>query len=171
MNRRFDQPGMNKLVQLESILLQREVDLSEDHDQLQQRLGIHATDFDLFTLKSQLKIFTKSVMPEPPKCVSEVADVLRELPKVAREMLSEIEKLVILLLTFPATSCTCERSFSALKYIKNYLRQTMTQKRLTHLLLLYIYEDLTFNLDLNEVMHQFILKTPERRKVFGLGRK
>jgi hypothetical protein len=38
-----------------------------------------------------------------------------------------------ILLTIPITSASAERSFSKLKIIKNYLRNTMSQKRLTEL--------------------------------------
>jgi hypothetical protein len=41
-------------------------------------------------------------------------------------------------LTIPVTSASCERSFSSLKYIKNYLRNKMCNERLTALALLYI---------------------------------
>lgn len=38
-----------------------------------------------------------------------------------------------ILLTIPITSASAERSFSKLKIIKNYLRNTISQKRLTEL--------------------------------------
>jgi len=41
-----------------------------------------------------------------------------------REIMSEYTKMIKLLLT-SATSCTAERSFSALRRLKTYLRSTM----------------------------------------------
>jgi len=42
-----------------------------------------------------------------------------------------------LLLVVPATSATAERSFSALRWLKIYLRATMGQARLNSLLILH----------------------------------
>ena len=41
--------------------------------------------------------------------------------------------------TQPFTTATSERSFSTLKYIKNYLRSTMSDNRLNGLALLYVF--------------------------------
>ena len=53
----------------------------------------------------------------------------------------------LFLATFPVTTCTAERSFLALKYIKNYLRTTMTEDRLTGLALLYAHRDVPIDVD------------------------
>ena len=47
---------------------------------------------------------------------------------------------------------TCERTFSKLKLIKNYLRSTMTNTRLTNLAILSIERDLTQSIDFDDVM-------------------
>jgi len=44
--------------------------------------------------------------------------------------------------TLPVTTSTTERSFSALKYIKNYLRYTMNENRLNGFAYLYINRDI-----------------------------
>ena len=44
------------------------------------------------------------------------------------ELLPELVKLFCLALTVPVTTCTAERSFSALRRLKTYLRSTMTQE-------------------------------------------
>ena len=38
-----------------------------------------------------------------------------------------------LILTLPVSSCSCERSFSAVKFVKNSLRSTMSSDRLSDL--------------------------------------
>jgi len=40
-----------------------------------------------------------------------------------------------------------ERSFNALKFIKNYLRSTMTDERLNGLPLLFVHPDITLDYD------------------------
>ena len=51
------------------------------------------------------------------------------------------------------TTASGERSFSALKYLKNYLRSTMGEDRLNGLAHLYINRDI--NLDYNLVIDEF----------------
>jgi len=55
--------------------------------------------------------------------------------------------------TLPVTTATGERSFSALKYLKNYLRSTMTEDRLNGLAHLYINRDVP--LDYSKVIEEF----------------
>lgn len=56
--------------------------------------------------------------------------------------------------TLPVTTATSERSFSALKYIKNYsLRFTMSQDRLNGLAHLYVNRDIELNYD--DVIDEF----------------
>ena len=63
---------------------------------------------------------------------------------------SEIVKLTQLLLVMPATNAVSERSFSAMRVIKNYLRTNSSQDRLNHTMLLYVHKDLTDKLDILE---------------------
>ncbi len=55
--------------------------------------------------------------------------------------------------TIPVTTATGERSFSSLKFIKNYLRSTMTESRLNGLAQLFINRDI--KLDYNKVIDCF----------------
>ena len=69
--------------------------------------------------------------------------------RVASE-LATYPSLTILLRIFaalPVTTATAERSFSALKYIKNYLRSTMTEPRLNGLAHLFINRDISLDYD------------------------
>ena len=59
--------------------------------------------------------------------------------------------LVRAALTIPVSSTTAERSFSALKGIKTYLRSTMSEERLTHLSILSIERDLSKFLDYDKI--------------------
>lgn len=63
----------------------------------------------------------------------------------------------------PVTSCSCERAFSKLTIVKNKLRSTMKQDRLDSLLLLFVEQELTANVDTNEVIDTF--KAIENRRI------
>ena len=68
-------------------------------------------------------------------------------------------------LTVPVTVATAERSFSKLKLIKNYLRNSMSQERLSGLSLLSIENERAKSLDFSEVIQQFA-SAKARRKNF-----
>ena len=59
---------------------------------------------------------------------------LMNLSSFGKTIFSVINKLLHLYQTVPMTSSTAERSFSALRRIKDYLRSTMTQAWLNHLM-------------------------------------
>lgn len=60
-----------------------------------------------------------------------------------------------ILLTLPITTASAERSFSKLKIIKNYLRTTMVQERLSDLAIISIKRDLCENIDYNNIIEKF----------------
>ncbi|XP_063794591.1 zinc finger MYM-type protein 1-like [Pseudophryne corroboree] len=60
-----------------------------------------------------------------------------------------------LFLTICVSVASCERSFSKLKLIKNYLRSTMGQSRLSNLAILSVESELAKDIDFDEVIHRF----------------
>lgn len=60
-----------------------------------------------------------------------------------------------ILLTMPVSVATAERSFSKLKIIKNYLRSTMGQNRLSNLAIISIESDQLKELDTEDLIKQF----------------
>ena len=72
-----------------------------------------------------------------------------------------------LVLVMPATNATSERSFSTLRRLKTYLRNSMTQQRLNNLMVLHVHKDLTDRLDLASIVNEFIGESEHRTKFFG----
>ncbi|XP_022830235.1 zinc finger MYM-type protein 1-like [Spodoptera litura] len=68
-----------------------------------------------------------------------------------------------IMLTMPVTVASAERSFSKLKLIKNYLRSTMSQERLTNLATISIEEAILDHIDIHEIIKDFANK--KARKV------
>ena len=58
-----------------------------------------------------------------------------------------VHLLLHIFATLPVTTATGERSFSALKYIKNYLRSTMKEVRMNGLAHMFINRDIKLNYD------------------------
>ena len=82
-------------------------------------------------------------------------------------MFYEYCKLITLYLTAPVTTATAERSFSVLNRIKTYLRCTMSQQRLNHVIIPHIHKDKLDLLDLKSVCSDFISKNENRKTFFG----
>lgn len=57
--------------------------------------------------------------------------------------------------TLPTTSAGCERSFSKLKLIKNYLRSSMCQERLSNLSILSIESDIANSINYEDAINSF----------------
>ena len=72
-----------------------------------------------------------------------------------------------LLLVMPATNSTSERSFSCMRRVKSYLRSTMTQERLNHLMILHVHKELTDSINLCDVANEFVRVHERRYQVFG----
>ncbi|CAF1029278.1 unnamed protein product [Rotaria sordida] len=80
----------------------------------------------------------------------------------------KFDKLIRLYLTITITTATSERAFSALNRVKNTLRSSMTQSRLSHCLLAHIYKEKLDKIDPNQIMSTFISSNEQRQALFGL---
>jgi hypothetical protein len=84
------------------------------------------------------------------------------------ELLPELSKLLYIALTIPTTTCTAERSFSALRRLKSYLRSNMTQERLNHISVINIHRDVWSDISLAELESDFISRCNVRRSTFSM---
>ncbi|KAE9523137.1 hypothetical protein AGLY_016451 [Aphis glycines] len=77
----------------------------------------------------------------------------------------EFHKVIVLFSTIPVTSCSCERAFSKLTMVKLKLRSTMTQQRLDSLMFLFIEQQMTNNINYDDVIEEFKVMTPSKRRL------
>ena len=73
----------------------------------------------------------------------------------------------MVILVMPATNVISERSFSVMRHIKSYLRSTMRQQRLNHVMVLNIYKGQPDKLDLIAVANEFVGESEHRKRFFG----
>ena len=99
--------------------------------------------------------------------VSDILAFFRNCTPGQLELMSQVSKLVKLLLVMPATNAGSERSFSAVRRIKTYLRSMMSQQCLNHLMLLHVHKSETDALNLVNVANDFIAGNDHRKHVFG----
>ena len=77
---------------------------------------------------------------------------------------SDVCTAYILLLTLPVTVATCERSFSKLKLVKNYVRSITSEERLSDLAMLSIENERAKKLDISKVVDIFAQEKARKGK-------
>jgi len=81
--------------------------------------------------------------------------------------MSEVCKLLKILMIVPCTNAVSERSASALRQVQTYLRTTMGQSRLNHLMVLHVHEESTDELSLEGCLNEFVAGNEHRLSLFG----
>ena len=76
-------------------------------------------------------------------------------------------KLVKIAMTIVVTTAECERSFSALKRVKNRLRTTMNQQRLADLAILTIEKEVADSINIDDILVEFASSDKNRRIVLS----
>lgn len=79
-------------------------------------------------------------------------------------LLMEVYKLFCLIMTIPSTIVSVERNFSCLKRIKTYLRNSMTEERLSSLATISMNYDLNSDVDTHKLE---ISVSPIKKHVVG----
>lgn len=166
LSARFEQSGLKQLCELEKLIMDSLQGNVPTYVELNTKLSVFAEDFNLDSLHTQLQLLKNLPGNVPDTCVA-FAKKLGNESHTALALLDQVTRLVILIMTVPASSASAERSFSTLRRLKTYLRSTMTQRRLTHLTLLHIHNDRTASIDITSVMKEFVSRNNERKRVFG----
>lgn len=84
------------------------------------------------------------------------------------ETFADVEIVLWLYLCIFVTNCTGELSFSKMKLIKNYLRNTMRQDCLSSLTLLSTEHEKLRELDFTDVIKQFASQKAQKKNHFPL---
>ena len=98
--------------------------------------------------------------------LSTIVDIFVAFPSHVK-LFSELQKLIKLFMTIPVSTASAERSFSALRRLKTYLRSRMNQARLNHVLMLHCHKDKTDQISLKAVAQEFVEKKDQRQAYFG----
>ena len=150
INDRFDQEGYQVYSKLEKLLRK-----NCDKQCLDEVLKFYKDDFEKDELLAQLDTFHANYSFDDSSTIKDYVIVIQEMSIGERALLKEVVKLVRLILVLPATNAVSERSFSAMRRAKNYLRTTMTQQRFNSLMLIHINKDYTDNLKLSTIGNEF----------------
>ena len=80
-----------------------------------------------------------------------------------KDVFAELYRLCKIAIAIPVSSAGCERSFSAMKLIKTFLRNTISDNRLSDLGVLHIERELSGGIDLDEFVDKFADSHQNRR--------
>lgn len=168
---RFEQEDYKIYAQMQGILLSA-VHGQECPDNAVDAIEtFYGEDFNKVQLKDQLRLLPTLAIHhgyEPGNMtIEDVIRFMQSLNMAQRHFVSEVNTITKLMLLAPATNAVSERSFSALKRLKTYMRSTMRDDRLFYLMILHIHKHLTDKLDLVEVANRFVGNNDSRKKLFG----
>ena len=107
----------------------------EYQNQLEVVLSDYSEEINQYRFSTQLQILKSKFVDSNEKIVSAVINYMKNNIGVQADFYSEIIILLKLYLLLPATNAVSERSASAIRRIKNWLRSTMSQERLNHCVL------------------------------------
>ena len=111
-------------------------------------------DYELLKVEHDLYVSFKNNSPDAQ--LGSPRDILDSMHKHDHlKFLPHFAKVVRIFNVIPATSCAAERSFSALRRLKTYIRSTMGQDRLSHLALLSIERAYSNKIDMDKVIDEF----------------
>jgi hypothetical protein len=157
LQQRFDKssPGICKYLGLEEVLLLGHAD--------NKVIGCYP-ELDKHSLDVQLRMFQNQFTY---RSVQQARAHLQSMCPEVRSLFGQVEQLVRLLLICPASSCTAERSFSALRRLKTWLRSNMTQERLNCVAVANVHQDLIDSVNLSTLAEEFAGRSEIRRNLFG----
>lgn len=166
---RFHQPGYAVYKNLEGLLVNAANNVPHE-EYLDRVTSFYKDDFNSVELSAQLRNLGTSFSNERRTTtisLSECLQYLRRLSPAEKSFYSEVVRLARLILVMPATNAVSERCFSAMRRLKTYLRSTMQQSRLNHVMLLHIHKELLDQLNLVDIGNEFVRESEHRARVFG----
>ena len=168
---RFNQKGFITFPKVEQLVFKACGGKCSD-EELNEVCNFFYNNFNRDNLAAQLlvlkELYISSFEEEVVPSIANIQTVLSTLTATQRILMVAVCKVFRLLLILPATNATSERSFSALRRIKTYLRNTMTQARLNHLMVLQYHQEKCDKLNLECIANDYIKKNETRRSTFAM---
>ena len=162
---RFNQPGYKVYLQLENLLI-KAAKKDKCDDELQFLSTFYGTDINKNNLELQLATFAAN-LTSTCNNFTDIRDQLLHISPAERNLMNEVMTIMKLIMVMPATNASSERSFSAMRRVKSYLRSMMKQERLNHLMLLHVHKELIDTLNLADVTNDFVSSSKNRLRIFG----
>lgn len=152
LNRRFN---ANTPILLGIISLQPEKDTFLNLEKLKPLVEHYQCDMD--SVEAEIKLLPNTIRRYESQngCVVNNLYQFVNLLEEYKLAFHEIYKLAVIALTIPASSASCERTFSCMRRLKTYLRNRMGSVRLSNLAVLAVERRIAMTLDMNDVVDKF----------------
>ena len=124
-------------------------------------------EIDVGDLKPQMQMFRRTLSVNT---VAQAVVVMKSMLPEVRAEFPQVSTLLKLLLVSPASSAEAERSFSALRRLKTWLRSTMTENRLNAVAVCHVHQqklDDNNLISIKELIQQFVTCSEMRKDMFG----
>ena len=163
IQQRFSQPSFKAYEKMESLFI-KGLEGKPCKAEL-EFMTAYNDDLNLDTLKVQLQVLHQILKDKGAiECFDDVLFEIKKLSNAERSLVSEAVTLCKLLAVNRATSASCERTFSAARQIKTWLRASMTQRRFCNLTLLNCHKKETEKLNVIEIAKTFLLAAMKTEK-------
>ena len=169
INRRFEQEDLTLIQTIEQILLRSMfergylIDILEhvliNKDKLRVQLDDLPTILGMYNVDRKKKITSISR-------ASTIAEIFNSMPATKKQC-SEVHKLIKLYYTIPLTSASCERTFSAMRRLKTWLRVYTEANHLNNIMFANIQKNDLDEVDIKSVATEFSEKNERRMNYFG----
>ncbi|KYN19303.1 Zinc finger MYM-type protein 1, partial [Trachymyrmex cornetzi] len=162
LNERFQSETMDFLNNCENFIIGNVADLASI-------VEFYDDDLDIDRLELHRDMFIDMIKAKDLK-VTNLKDAVNVLKNdiAMVDCVSELVSLAKLVLTIPSSTCTAERSFSALRRLKTYLNSTMLQQRMNSIAILHVHREIAEKIDIDKLLNDFISKNKNRRSTFSM---
>ena len=159
---RFKDQDVSVLISMEHIFVGAYSDIEPSEDSIQTVVTFYRSDIDERRLRNELKVFYSfvkqhlSAIPRDP-----IVQLAQLLVHGGLSVFPQVAQLLRLYLLVPVSSCSAERSFSCLRRLKTWLRNTMGQNRLSSLAIMNIEREETIKLECDLGLESLVTKFNE----------
>ena len=121
----------------------------------------------MMIFKSTVKNTPSSIWSGSVNTFHDIRILVKQLRKLIRNLISDVVKIIKLVIVMPAASAVSERSFSAMCRLYTYLRTNMGSSRLNNAMVLHIHKDRLDKLSMVDVANDFVFESDHRKTLFG----
>ena len=164
---RFKQPSFIIYQRLESLLTRALVEEIESLETEIEEIGKINDEVDVNMLPAHLVLFRTMMDNEKLTCFHDILLEVQKLNEHQKMSIRSVVTIVNLLNVNPCSSASAERSFSAARRSKTWLRSTMSQKRFNSVTTLNVHKLRTDKIDIVDVANKFVGNCDNRLKHFG----
>ena len=163
---RFNQPGYVLYQNFEQLILNA-ANGKDYSTNMEAVTDFYGDDFNQGELSTQLQIFSSSFPHSDDEIKSAGLKDILSYPKGQKSFYRQICWIARLILVMPSTNAASERSFSAMRRLKTYLRSTMSDARLNHVIVCNLYKDMLDRVDVTVAANEFVQGSEHRLSIFG----